>query len=336
MTTFSFPGFGIGETTIDPVAFSFSLFGKEFEIRWYGLIICIGMLLAVLYVLMRAKKQGISAEDVLDLALIIIPCGIVGARLYYVIMKLDTYIFTGGVWYENVWYTLKNMVSIWNGGLAIYGGIIAGGLALWLVARKKKLNVFTVLDMVAPAVMIGQILGRWGNFFNGEAHGTETDIFCRMGLMENGEMVYVHPTFLYESLWNLIGFGISNLLYRKKKFEGEVFFFYIAWYGFGRMFIEGLRTDSLFLGPWRISQLVGFACFIIGTICFVLFMRKAKQDKETEEIEYAGVYAKLRRHTKVEKTAEELEEEAKEDEILSRIIKKDDADEETDEETDEE
>ena len=321
MTKVSFPGLGIGEIEINPVAISIG----SVEIRWYGLIICLGMILAVLYVMLRAKQKGISVDDVLDIALVIIPCGIVGARLYYVIMEFDRFLYTSGSFWKNLGQTLLNVVSVWEGGLAIYGGIIAGGIALVCVAKKKKLNPFTVLDMVAPAVMIGQILGRWGNFFNGEAHGGETDIFCRMGLWEKGEQIFVHPTFLYESLWNLCGFAIANILYRKKKFEGEIFFFYIAWYGFGRMIIEQLRTDSLMVGVFRISQLVGLACFVVGTACLIVFLNRAKAERESETVEYSSVYAKLRKtkpEEASEKTEKELEEEAREDEILSRLIKK--------------
>ena len=327
MTKVSFPGLGIGEIEIDPVAISIG----DIEIRWYGLIICLGMLLAVAYVIFRGRQKSITMDDVIDIALVIIPCGIVGARLYYVIMEFDRYLYTDGGFWKNLGQTLLNIVSVWEGGLAIYGGIIAGGIALVCVAKKKKLNVFQILDMVAPAVMIGQILGRWGNFFNGEAHGGETEIFCRMGLWENGEQIFVHPTFLYESLWNLVGFVIANLLYRKKKFEGEIFFFYIAWYGFGRMIIEQLRTDSLMVGVFRISQVVGFVCFIVGTVCIIVFANRARAERAAETVEYSSVYARLRKHGSEDeaeaKTDKELEEQAHEDEILSRLIKKDEPEE---------
>ena len=327
MTKVSFPGLGIGEIEIDPVAISIG----DIEIRWYGLIICLGMLLAVAYVIFRGRQKSITMDDVIDIALVIIPCGIVGARLYYVIMEFDRYLYTDGGFWKNLGQTLLNIVSVWEGGLAIYGGIIAGGIALVCVAKKKKLNVCQILDMVAPAVMIGQILGRWGNFFNGEAHGGETEIFCRMGLWENGEQIFVHPTFLYESLWNLVGFVIANLLYRKKKFEGEIFFFYIAWYGFGRMIIEQLRTDSLMVGVFRISQVVGFVCFIVGTVCIIVFANRARAERAAETVEYSSVYARLRKHGSEDeaeaKTDKELEEQAHEDEILSRLIKKDEPEE---------
>lgn len=307
-TTVSFPGLGIGEFSVNPVAISFKIGETPIEVRWYGIVICIGMMLAFLYVWMRAKKEGFTFDDVLDMALIIIPCGVIGARLYYVIMKPDTF------------HSFYDVIAIWEGGLAIYGGVIGGALALLGVAMFKKKNVGLVFDMVSPAVMIGQICGRWGNFFNGEAHGGETDIFCRMGLMEGGEMIYVHPTFLYESLWNLLGFALINIFYKKKKFDWQIFLEYITWYGFGRMFIEGLRTDSLYLGPWRISQMVGFFCFAIGGALMIYLFIKSRKYADADVVEYSGVYSKLTRKT-VEQKRKVTEEE--EEKIIGAIIKKD-------------
>ena len=220
-TTVSFPGLGIGEFSIDPVAFSFNPFGllkEPVSVRWYGIIICLGMILACLYVYLCARKNGLTFDDVLDIALVIIPCGVVGARLYYVIMKPESF------------SSFRDVVAIWEGGLAIYGGVIGGAIALFIVSKLKKLKVGLVFDMVAPAVMIGQILGRWGNFFNGEAFGVETDIFCRMGLMQGKEMIYVHPTFLYESLWNLLGFVLINIFRSKKKFDWQGYFTAVGQY----------------------------------------------------------------------------------------------------------
>ena len=279
-TTVSFPGLGIGEFSVNPVAFSFNIGDTPIEVRWYGIIICIGMILAVTYVYLRAKQNGMTFDDVLDMALVIIPCGVIGARLYYVIMKIEEY------------KTFKDVIAVWEGGLAIYGGVIAGGLALLAVAKIKKKNIGLIFDMVAPAVMLGQICGRWGNFFNGEAHGVETEIFCRMGLMEGGEMIFVHPTFLYESLWNLLGFVLINLFYKKKKFDWQIFLEYITWYGFGRMFIEGLRTDSLYVGVFRISQVVGFCCFVIGGILLTVFLLKARRN-ELNQKAYSPTYEKI-------------------------------------------
>lgn len=263
----SFPGLGIKEFTIDPVAFT--IFGKD--VMWYGVIISVGILLAISYVLYRAKhNEGIKHDDVYDYAIYVVLFGVIGARLYYVLTEFDQY--KGKTFLE----TLKNSIAIWEGGLAIYGGIIAGGITLAIVSKIKKIKPGKAFDMVAPAVMLGQLIGRWGNFCNGEAYGWSENVATfplRMHLRKT-EISYgredeifsgfVHPTFLYESLWNLIGFILINLFYKKKKYDGQVFFMYITWYGFGRMLIEGLRTDSLYVGDFRISQVIGFLCFFFG------------------------------------------------------------------------
>jgi phosphatidylglycerol:prolipoprotein diacylglycerol transferase len=250
----SFPGLGIEPFTLDPVAFT--LFGKS--IAWYGIIITFGIILAVLYVIWRAKQKNIHYDHIIDIALVTVPCGVIGARLYYVLTSLDHY--------DSFWDVFK----IWEGGLAIYGGIIGGAIGVLIMSRVKKIDFFTLADMICPAVMIGQILGRWGNFFNGEAHGGITTLPWRMGLIEGGVWQYFHPTFLYESLWNTVGFVLINLFYgfkpnkTHKKYEGQIFLMVFAWYGFGRMLIEGLRTDSLYVGPFRISQVIGLLCFLAG------------------------------------------------------------------------
>ncbi len=253
----SFPGLNIGEFRMNKVAFS--LFGRD--IMWYGIIITLGIVAASLYALYRARKnEGIKTDDVLDYAIWLVVCGIVGARLYYVFTSFDQY--KGDTFLK----TLKSIVAIWNGGLAIYGGIIAGAIALIAVSLVKKIKVGKAFDMVGPAVMLGQLIGRWGNFCNAEAYGRETSLPWRMGIRAEGaeETIFVHPTFLYESLWNLLGFILINLFYKKKKYDGQVCFLYITWYGFGRMLIEGLRTDSLYVGDFRISQVIGFLCFFFG------------------------------------------------------------------------
>ncbi len=263
----SFPGLGIKEFTIDPVAFT--VFGKD--VMWYGVIISVGILLAISYVLYRAKhNEGIKHDDVYDYAIYVVLFGVIGARLYYVLTEFDQY--KGKTFLE----TLKNSIAIWEGGLAIYGGIIAGGITLAIVSKIKKIKMGKAFDMVAPAVMLGQFIGRWGNFCNGEAYGWSENVATfplRMHLRKT-EISYgtedeifsgfVHPTFLYESIWNLIGFILINLFYKKKKYDGQIFFMYITWYGFGRMLIEGLRTDSLYVGTFRISQVIGFLCFFFG------------------------------------------------------------------------
>ena len=271
----SFPGLGIGEFTIDAIAFQIG----SFTITWYSLVITTGILLAVLYVWFRFKEAGLSTDDLIDFALFVIPSGIVGARLYYVIFELDHYLDDP-----------VRIFKVWEGGLAIYGGIIAGGVAAVLVARHKKIKMLKILDMLAPAVMMAQSLGRWGNFANVEAFGGPTSLPWRMcsdkitrnfvynnlvtpeenvGLL-TGE-IGAHPTFLYESLWNIIGFLVIYFVFvRNKKLhkiDGQIFYSYMIWYGLGRLWIEGLRTDSLYLvdGVIRVSQLVALLSFLTGT-----------------------------------------------------------------------
>jgi len=265
----SFPGLGIGEMKLNTVAFN--ILGKD--VAWYGIIITLGIILAFLYTNWRAtKNEGMKSDDVLDYAIFSVVAAIIGARAYYVITTLDVYDYD----------SFYDVIAIWNGGLAIYGGLIAGLITLLIVSKFKKLHPFKILDAVCPGVMIGQMIGRWGNFVNAEAFGSETTLPWRMGIQNiyHLDTIYVHPTFLYESLWNLIGFGIANILYRHKRFGGQIFLFYISWYGFGRMLIESLRTDSLYVGPFRISQLVGLASFVLGlTFTIILSFRSDKKYK---------------------------------------------------------
>lgn len=288
MITVAFPGLGIDNFELNPVAFTIPIFGG-IEVRWYGLIITLGIILAFSYAAFRAHSEGIIFDDVLDIAIFTVVFGVIGARLYYVLTSLDKY------------DSFYDMIAIWEGGLAIYGAIIAGGLTVFLVCRHKKIKFMKMFDAVAPGVMIGQFLGRWGNFFNGEAYGEEMLegsllYFIRMGLIPNVEsatrMHYFHPTFLYESLWNIVGFIIINAVYKKKKFDGQIFLMYVSWYGFGRMLIEGLRTDSLYVGVFRISQVVGFLCFVVGTLLLVLGLIKSRRARLTA-MEYDAAYPKF-------------------------------------------
>ena len=282
----SFPGLGIGEFEINKVAFP--LFAG-IEVRWYGIIITCAILVGFLYAHFRSKHEGISTDDLLDYAIYTVIFAIIGARAYYVLSEPDRF------------DSFYDVIAIWNGGIAIYGAIIAGALSIFVISKIKKINPLKALDMVAPGVMIAQSIGRWGNFCNGEAHGGVTEIFCRMGLSELSKSgiwsktVYVHPTFLYESLWNLVGFLLINAFYKKKKFDGQILLMYITWYGFGRMFIEGLRTDSLYfmkniLGETvRTSQVVGALCFIVGTVLLIVLGMKARRARLAEG-EYEPVY----------------------------------------------
>jgi len=252
----SFPGLGIGEFSVKEIAFS--MFGRD--IAWYGIIITIGIFLASTYVLNRAKYEAVSQDDIIDFALVVIPIAVIGARAYYVLASLDEY------------ESFREMIAIWEGGLAIYGAIIGGAISALAVCLFKKIKILKMYDMLCPGVMIGQMIGRWGNFMNAEAYGEATDIFIRMGIRNayNPSTIYVHPTFLYESLWNLVGFLLLNAYYKKKKYHGEIFFMYISWYGFGRALIEGLRTDSLYSGSFRISQVIGIVSFVVGVTFLII------------------------------------------------------------------
>lgn len=269
-----FPGLGLGPFTINTVAFN--VFGRD--IAWYGIFVTIGILSGIFYAFWRGQKNnGISIDDMIDIAIFSIPAAIIGARLYYIVFNLQAF------------PTLRSAVAIWNGGLAVYGGIIFGLASGLAVCKFKKLSVLKVFDSAAPAIMLGQVIGRWGNFTNAEAYGSKTDLPWRMSINQN---LQVHPTFLYESLWNLLGFIIINLIYKKKKFDGHIFLMYITWYGFGRMLIEGLRVDSLWIinEDIRVSQILGFLCFVVGTVLLIMLTSKSKlQNLENEA--YEGVYS---------------------------------------------
>ncbi len=261
----SFPGLGIGEFKVNNVAFS--VFGLD--IAWYGIIITAGMIAAFLYASWRAVKfEGQKFDDMLDYAIYCIIFGVIGARAYYIIM-------------DDSHYTIKQMFALRDGGLAIYGGIIAGALTALVVTKIKKLKFSKIADAIAPGVILAQSIGRWGNFMNGEAYGSFTDLPWRMGFTLPYGTIYVHPTFLYESLWNLLGFVLINIYYKKKKFNGEIALMCMTWYGLGRMFIEGLRTDSLYIGSIRVSQLVAFLSFISGLIIIISLRSYVKKHSDS-------------------------------------------------------
>ncbi len=271
----SFPGLGIGNFSVDSEAFS--IFGVS--IAWYAVIITCGMVCAVIYATLQAKKIGVTFDDITDIALWTIPIGIIGARLYYVLTSLEKF------------DTFADVLNIRNGGLAIYGGIIAGAITVFVTSRAKKIDFFALADCVAPGVLLAQGIGRWGNFMNGEAFGAETEGFLRMGIQnvvsyytfETTEMVYVHPTFLYESLWNLLGVLLVYLYARflKKKYDGELFIMTFGWYGLGRMFIEGLRMDSLYTEifglEFRTSQVLAAVIFAVCLGLYIYFLIKKPQ-----------------------------------------------------------
>lgn len=289
----SFPGLGIEPFHIDKVAFS--VFGKD--IAWYGILITLGMIIAVSYAAFKLSKyEGLSSDDVTDLGLTVIVFGVIGARFYYVLFTWNTlnYVVTGGTFWQNLWGTIYNCIAMWEGGLAIYGGVIAGLISAYVFSRIKKIKFIKLVDILSPCVLIGQVIGRWGNFINIEAYGSETTLPWRMGIeyIVNGEIIsekFVHPTFLYESLWNIVLLIVIICTYKKKKFDGQFAGMYFAWYGLGRMMIEGLRTDSLMLGNLRVSQGVGFISMIVGILMLVFLGSKSKKERGSKEA-YESVY----------------------------------------------
>ena len=279
VNTLSFPGLGIGEFKVNEVAFT--IFGKD--VAWYGIIVTLAIISVCATVYIKAPRRGIKTDDILDYFIFSIVFGIIGARLYYIVFDgLGSYVVTEGSVADRVLGTLYNCVAVWRGGIAIYGGVIAIILTVLVVSKIKKISPLKILDMAGHGALLGQAIGRWGNFVNAEAHGTQTDIFCRMGIKNIfGETVYYHPTFLYESLWNLCGFFVIMALLKakKQKYDGQAFIWYVMWYGFGRMFIEGLRTDSLYIGSTgiRVSQLLAFCLFIGGVAVSVIMSVRMKK-----------------------------------------------------------
>jgi len=244
---------------IDPIAFQLG----PLKVRWYGVIIAAGIFIAIWMSINEAEKRGLKEDDIVDLALWIIPFGFIGARLYYVLFEIGYYL-----------QHPMEIFAIWEGGIAIYGGLIAGALTLVWFCRKRKIPIWLLLDIITPHVLLAQAIGRWGNFINQEAHGTEVSrrVLESLFLPEfiinqmNIKGTYYHPTFLYESLWSLTGVILLLILRNREKLfrRGEVTLAYVMWYSLGRAFIEGMRTDSLYIPgtPIRISQLLSFVLFI--------------------------------------------------------------------------
>ena len=263
--TISFPLFGEGFILDAPRYFT--VFG--YNIYLYGLFITAGFILAAVYLLTRADTLELTKDNILDLVIMAVPFGLIGARIYYIIFNASTY-FGPGNW--------RNIFMIREGGLAVYGGVIGGGIAFYVYGRVKKIQIGKLLDAAGFGLFIGQAVGRWGNFFNREAFGTETSVPWRMGLTLGARSIYVHPTFLYESLWNIAGLILLHIFSKKRerRFYGQYFLLYVAWYGFGRYMIEGLRTDSLFMygTDIRISQLLAALSFSAAVALLIRYHYK--------------------------------------------------------------
>ena len=276
--TITFPMFGDGFILNFPNYFT--IFG--FNIYYYGLFVTAGYVLAGVYLLKRKKLFNLTSDNILDLLLIAIVFGLVGARLYYMLFNFNRF-FAPGQW--------GNIFRFRDGGLAVYGGIIASGLVFIIYSRVKKIPLGSLLDAAGFGLFIGQAVGRWGNFVNREAHGVETDLPWRMGLTAGGVTTYYHPTFMYEGLWNVAGLLIMHIFSKKSKtkYPGQYFLFYVAWYGLGRFMIEGLRTDSLMI--WgtqlRASQwLAALSFFVaIGILAYNHFRRNESESVYGDEAE---------------------------------------------------
>lgn len=267
LTEIVFPRLG-WTFNIDRVAFSIG----NFNVYWYGVIIAIGFLLAVLYCFNKCNKlYKINPDDLTNLLLFAVPLSIIGARTYYVIFKYNEY------YYGNP----QLIYRIWDGGLAIYGAIIFAVATAIIYCYVRRIRIGTMLDLCVMGLLIGQCIGRWGNFVNGEAYGSVT--YAYPWIMQINGSPSVHPCFLYESVWNLVGFIVLHFYSKKRHYCGEIFLIYVAWYGFGRGLIEGLRSDSLyFFGTGlRVSQALGFASCIIalGIIVYLYLFRESDPDK---------------------------------------------------------
>jgi phosphatidylglycerol:prolipoprotein diacylglycerol transferase len=254
---------------IDPIALSIG----PINVHWYGIIMGLAFFIGTYLARYHTSREGIDPDHILNMVVWIIPSAIVCARAYYVIFEWDNY-------RENLW----DIFAVWKGGLAIHGGLIGGVLAGTLYVRKHGLPFLLMGDVIMPSVILGQAIGRWGNFINQEAHGgpvsaefmSHFPAFIRDQMFINGQ--YYHPTFLYESLWNLLVFVILlAMLYRFKRFDGQVMFSYMILYSIGRFFIEGMRTDSLYLGGIRVAQLVSLSLAVAGILFLIYAARRAKR-----------------------------------------------------------
>ena len=292
MNNIKFPGLGL-EFSVNETAFTIF----NVDIKWYGIIITTGILFAfMLFYRYAVKKEQLDPDSIYNVTLLVLPIGIIGARFVYVATEWERFKGTG----------FLNMINIRQGGIAIYGAIIFGLVAVLIYNKIKKQSSLAMLDALAPAVMLGQAIGRWGNFVNAEAYGWSEgvdklpwrmvlDYYVIDGKKNPVGVTSVHPTFIYESLWNVIGLAIILLfLYRKKKFNGEILFAYLGWYGLGRAYIETLRADSLYIvGNLKFSVFVGIVC-VIASIIGELVLYSRYRTEKSEMTEYTSAYATVK------------------------------------------
>lgn len=253
---------------INPIALKLGFL----EVRWYGIIIASGIIIAYLVGQREMSKRGFKDDFLTDLLIWAVPIAIICARIYYVI-------FEWGYYKDH----LGQIVQIWNGGIAIHGALIGGALTVYVFCKRRGVNFWKVADILAPSILIGQIIGRWGNFMNQEAYGSVVDrsflesLYIPDWIIEQMNVggFYHHPTFLYESMWNVVGLIILLLLRKVNLLRGEIFLVYIMWYSFGRYFVEGLRTDSLYIGPLRMAQLISLVALVVAAIVLIYRRRKS-------------------------------------------------------------
>ncbi|MCZ2260013.1 prolipoprotein diacylglyceryl transferase [Sporosarcina sp. G11-34] len=262
---------------INPIAFSLG----GLHVRWYGILIATGIILGFIVVQREMVKRGMHPDFLTDLLVWAVPIAIISARIYYVV-------FSWGYYKDN----LGEVIQIWNGGIAIHGALIGAFITTYVFTKRRGISFWKVVDIAVPGLLIGQIIGRWGNFMNQEAHGgAVSEKFLNTTIIPDWIMnqmtiegVTYHPTFLYESMWNLVGLVIIILLRKVALKRGEMFLFYLTWYSFGRFFIEGMRTDSLYGGVLRAAQVVSVVTIVIAVLLFVTrrYVQKIKttyQDK---------------------------------------------------------
>lgn len=248
-----------------PNPIAFSVFG--IDVRWYGILIALGMVIAVLITYKRAPEHGIESERVLDFVIVAIPAAIVGARLYYIAFRWSDY--AGD---------FRKMLDIRGGGLAIHGGLIFAMIAVFILCRHYKVKPAEAFDCAVPSIPLAQAIGRWGNYFNSEAHGGPTDL--PWGIPVNGQMV--HPTFLYESIWCFLLFIFLLWVDKRRSFPWQPTLLYVILYSLERFFVEGLRTDSLMLGSLRQAQLLSASLVILGLVLYIVLMKRHKAELARE------------------------------------------------------